>query len=76
MRLAGSYEVAESAMRELCGVRISLQRIRRVVNQVGEQRVAERDAAVGRFQEMDLARRREAGDSRARRTSTPDRQTA
>lgn len=54
----GSYEVAEAAMRELCGVRISLQRIRRVVNQVGEERVAERDAAVGRFQEMDLPKQR------------------
>lgn len=54
----GSYEVAESAMRELCGVRISLQRIRRVVNQVGEERVAAREAAVERFQEMDLPKQR------------------
>ncbi len=50
----GSYEMAENAMRELAGVRVSLKRIRRVVNQIGNERVAEREAAVERFQEMDL----------------------
>lgn len=50
----GSYEIAEDAMRELGGVSISLRRIRRVVNQVGDQRVAERAADVERFKEMDL----------------------
>jgi hypothetical protein len=50
----GSYEMAEEAMRELGGVSISLKRIRRVVGQVGHQRVAERKAAVERFKEMDL----------------------
>ena len=41
-------------MRELAGVPISLRRIRRVVNQVGNERVAERETAVERFKEMDL----------------------
>jgi hypothetical protein len=50
----GSYEMAEEAMRELGGVSISLKRIRRVVGQVGDERVAEREAAVERFKEMDL----------------------
>jgi len=35
-------------------VSISSRRIRRVVNQVGDERVAEREAAVERFKEMDL----------------------
>lgn len=50
----GSYQMAEEAMRELGGVSVSLRRIRRVVGQVGDERVAERDAAVERFKEMDL----------------------
>ena len=50
----GSYAMAEEAMRELGGVSISSRRIRRVVNQVGDERVAEREAAVERFKEMDL----------------------
>ena len=41
-------------MRELAGVPISLRRIRRAVSQVGDERVAEREAAVERFKEMDL----------------------
>jgi hypothetical protein len=50
----GSYAMAEEAMRELGGVSVSLRRIRRVVSQVGNERVAERKAAVERFKEMDL----------------------
>jgi hypothetical protein len=50
----GSYEMAEDAMRELAGVPISLRRIRRAVSQVGNRRVAEREAAVERFKGMDL----------------------
>jgi hypothetical protein len=49
-----SYEMAEEAMRELGDVSISLKRIRRVVGQVGNERVAEREAAVERFKGMDL----------------------
>ncbi len=50
----GSYAMAEEAMRALAGVSVSLRRIRRVVSQVGNERVAERDAAVERFKAMDL----------------------
>jgi hypothetical protein len=50
----GSYSMAEEAMRELGGVSISARRIRRVANQIGRQRVCEREAAVERFKEMDL----------------------
>jgi len=53
----GSYATAEEAMRELAGVSISARRIRRVVNQVGNERVAQRKAAVERFKEIDLPRR-------------------
>jgi hypothetical protein len=54
----GSYAMAEEAMLELGGVPISARRIRRVVNQVGDERVREREAAVKQFQEMDLPKRR------------------
>lgn len=50
----GSYAMAEDAMHELAGVPVSLKRIRHVVGQVGSERVAEREAAVARFKEMDL----------------------
>ena len=50
----GSYAMAEEAMRELGDVPVSARRIRRAVHQIGEERVAEREAAVGRFREMDL----------------------
>jgi hypothetical protein len=53
----GSYAMAEDAMRELACVPVSLKRIRHVVGQVGHQRVAEREAAVARFKEMDLPKR-------------------
>lgn len=46
--------MAEEAMRELSGASVSLRRIRHVVSQVGNERVAERHAAVERFKEMDL----------------------
>jgi len=51
-----SYATAEQAMRELGGLSISARRIRRVVQQIGSERVAERDAAVERFKKMDLPR--------------------
>jgi hypothetical protein len=50
----GSYAMAEEAMLELGGVCVSARRIRRAVNQVGDERVSEREAAVKRFKEMDL----------------------
>lgn len=50
----GSYAMAEEALRELGEVSISARRIRRAVNQIGNERVAEREAAVARFRTMDL----------------------
>lgn len=50
----GGYAMAEEAMRELGEVSISARRIRRVVNQIGDERVSERKAVVERFKEMDL----------------------
>jgi len=41
-------------MRELAGTPLSPRRIRRAVGRIGGQRVAEREAAVERFQKMDL----------------------
>jgi len=54
----GSYAMAEEAMSELAGVSVSLRRIRRAVSQVGNERVAERDAAVERFKDLDLPKQR------------------
>ena len=48
----GSYATAEEAMRELVGVSISAPRIRRAIEQIGVERVAERNAAVERFKEL------------------------
>jgi hypothetical protein len=50
----GSFSMAEKAIDELVGVSISAKRIRRVVDQIGGERVAEREAAVVYFEEMDL----------------------
>jgi hypothetical protein len=53
----GSFATAEAAIRELGGLSISARRIRRVVKQIGSQRVAERTEAVERFQQMALPQR-------------------
>ena len=50
----GSYATAEEAMRELAGMPISARRIRRVVEQIGSERLAEREASVERFKAMDV----------------------
>jgi hypothetical protein len=50
----GSYEMAAEAMRELGGASISARRIRRVVNQIGVERVSEREAVIERFKDLDL----------------------
>jgi hypothetical protein len=50
----GSYEMAEEALKELGGVSISARRIRRVANQIGNERVSEREAAIEQFRELDL----------------------
>jgi len=49
-----SYATAQEAMHELAGIPISSRRIRRVVKQIGSQRVAEREASVEQFKTMDL----------------------
>jgi len=46
--------MAAEAMRELADRAVSAKRIRRVVNQVGNERVAEREAAVEQFKVLDL----------------------
>jgi len=48
----GSYAAAEEALRELVGVSISAGRIRRAGEQIGAERVAERNLAVERFKEL------------------------
>jgi len=54
--------MAAEALRELAGLSISQRRIRRAVEHVGTQRVAERAAAVERFKHMDLPKQ-QAGSS-------------
>ena len=46
--------MAEEALKELGGVSISARRIRRVANQIGNERVSEREAAIEQFRELDL----------------------
>jgi len=60
----GSYSIAEEAMRELAGLPISARRIRRATEQIGSQRVAEREASVEQFQAMDLPKQ-QAGSKAA-----------
>jgi len=57
-----SYATAEEAMRELAGMSISERRIRRAVEHVGSERVAERKAAVERFKDMEIPKQH-AGSS-------------
>jgi hypothetical protein len=62
----GSYSLAAEALFELSEVCLSPKQIRRLVVQVGEARLAERDDAVGQLQAMPFARRREGS-----RAATP-----
>ena len=50
----GSYEVAVEAMQALGNVSVSAGRIRRVVERVGGERVAEREEAVERYRSLEL----------------------
>lgn len=50
----GSYQMAQEALCQLADLWVSAGRIRRVVIQVGQERVAERDAAVERYRNLDL----------------------
>lgn len=54
----GSYALAAEALAELSEVRLSPKQIRRLVVQVGEARLAERDDAVAQLQAMPFAKRR------------------
>jgi hypothetical protein len=53
----GSYEMAEGAMRELGETPVSARRIRRMVNRIGGERVAEREAMLEQYNGMDLPKR-------------------
>jgi hypothetical protein len=55
---SGSYQQASEALAELSETRLSPQQIRRMVLQVGETRLAERDEAVEQLQATSLPRRR------------------
>ncbi len=50
----GSYEMAAEAMGQLGNVEVSIGRIRRAVDEAGQERVAEREAAVEEYRRMDL----------------------
>jgi hypothetical protein len=54
----GSYELAGEALVELSEVHLSPKQIRRMVIEVGEARLAERDDAVEQLQAMSFAKRR------------------
>lgn len=55
----GSYPMAVEALKELAGLELSIKQIRRMVNEVGAARVAERDLAVEQLQAMPLPKRRQ-----------------
>lgn len=55
----GSYALASEALAELSEVHLSPKQIRRLVVQVGEVRLAERDDAVAQLQAMPFAKRRQ-----------------
>lgn len=54
----GSYAMAEDSLRELAESSISLQRIRRAVEQAGEARVSERDADVVAYEARPIPEKR------------------
>lgn len=54
----GSYQLASEALAELAGIQLAPKQIRRLVMQVGQERLAERDAAVEQLQHMPLPQRR------------------
>lgn len=61
----GSYAMAEEATWRLAEQRISARRIRRHVDQAGQARLAEREAAVAELQAVDLPARRQGSSSGA-----------
>lgn len=54
----GSYPLAASALLELADLRLSAKQIQRAVNEVGQARVAERDASVEQLRVKTFAERR------------------
>jgi hypothetical protein len=54
----GSYPLAAAALEELADIRVSPKQVRRLVVQVGDVRLAERDEAVKQLQAMPLPQRR------------------
>jgi hypothetical protein len=54
----GSYPLASAAMLELAEIKLTPKQIRRMVSQVGQTRLAERDEAVEQLQAMSLPKRR------------------
>jgi hypothetical protein len=54
----GSYPMAADALEQLAGLRLSPKQVRRMVSQVGQARLAERDAAVEQLRTMPLPKRR------------------
>lgn len=55
---SSSYLRASEALEELAGIRLSVKQIRRLIEEVGRTRLAERDAAVEHLQTMPLPQRR------------------
>lgn len=51
----GSYVQGNQSLKELAGVEVSAKQIERLTRQIGGERVAERDQAVGAFQKLPLA---------------------
>jgi hypothetical protein len=54
----GSYPMAAEALGQLAGLRLLPKQVRRMVGQIGQARLAERDAAVEQLQTMPLPKRR------------------
>lgn len=54
----GSYPLAAAALQQLAGVSLSSKQVRRMVGQIGQARLAERDEAVAQLQTLSLPKRR------------------
>ena len=51
----GSFVQGEQSLKELAGVEVSAKQVERLTRQIGNERVAERNAEVAAFQELPLA---------------------
>jgi hypothetical protein len=61
----GSFAQAAEALAELAGIRLAPKQIRRLVNEVGQARLLERDAAVAQLKSLTLPRRRAGSQASA-----------